>query len=125
MLISHRLQAAPDGRSAGRGLRAPMVQAFENGTEHARRRDAHTIASGRGRRRLEIFSILRAVRESKGFAIAVDDEGRRARSTRVAREEGLLLCPEGAATTPAAEGLRWRRARDKNDRVMVSIARQA
>ena len=47
------------------------------------------------------FLILRAVRESGGFAIAVDDDAIAGRSTEFAREEGLLLCPEGAATYAA------------------------
>ena len=38
------------------------------------------------------------MRESKGFAIAVSDEKISAALNDVAREEGLLLCPEGAAT---------------------------
>ena len=45
--------------------------------------------------------ILRAVRESCGFAIAVDDESISAGLDEVSREEGLLLCPEGAATYAA------------------------
>ncbi|MFX6230523.1 pyridoxal-phosphate dependent enzyme, partial [Acinetobacter baumannii] len=45
--------------------------------------------------------ILRAVRESKGFAIAVDDDKISSALNEVAREEGLLLCPEGAATYAA------------------------
>jgi len=47
------------------------------------------------------FLILRAVRESGGFAIAVEDEAIMAARDQVAREEGLLLCPEGAATYAA------------------------
>ena len=52
---------------------APMVRAFEAGAEHAPRwEDAHTIASGiRVPQAVGDFLILRAVRESKGFAIAV------------------------------------------------------
>ena len=82
---------------------APMVQAFENGTEHARRwEDAQTIASGiRVPQAIGDFLVLRAVRESKGFAIAVTDEKISAALDEVAREEGLLLCPEGAATYAA------------------------
>lgn len=47
--------------------------AFENGVEHAPRwEDAQTIASGiRVPQAVGDFLILRAVRESKGFAIAV------------------------------------------------------
>src|SRR6202045_1185305 len=55
---------------------APMVRAFERGEEHAARwENAHTIAAGiRVPQALGDFLILRAVRESKGFAIAVNDE---------------------------------------------------
>ena len=47
------------------------------------------------------FLILRAVRESGGFAISVSDPDLLEAQTQVAREEGLLLCPEGAATYAA------------------------
>src|SRR4249919_3288377 len=82
---------------------APMVKAFEAGEEHAPRwENAHTIASGiRVPRAIGDFLILRAVRESGGFAIAVSDEAISAALDEMAREEGLLLCPEGAATYAA------------------------
>jgi len=82
---------------------APMVRAFEAGEEHAPRfENAHTIASGiRVPQAIGEFLILRAVRESGGFAIAVSDEAIAAALTEVARGEGLLLCPEGAATYAA------------------------
>jgi threonine synthase len=41
------------------------------------------------------------VRESSGFAIAVTDAAITAAIDEVARGEGLLLCPEGAATYAA------------------------
>jgi threonine synthase len=41
------------------------------------------------------------VRESNGFAIAVSDAAITAALEEAAREEGLLLCPEGAATYAA------------------------
>jgi threonine synthase len=47
------------------------------------------------------FLILRAVRESNGFAIAVSDEAITAGLDEVARDEGFLMCPEGAATYAA------------------------
>ena len=82
---------------------APMVKAFEDGVEHAPRwENAHTIASGiRVPQAVGDFMILRAVRESKGFAIAVPDEAITAALDDAARVEGLLLCPEGAATLAA------------------------
>jgi threonine synthase len=82
---------------------APIVRAFEKGEEHAQRfENAHTIASGiRVPAAVGDFLILRAVRESKGFAIAVSDAAIEAGLKEVAREEGFLMCPEGAATYAA------------------------
>ncbi|HEX2656572.1 MAG TPA: threonine synthase [Xanthobacteraceae bacterium] len=82
---------------------APMVRAFEAGEEHAPRwENAHTVASGiRVPQAVGDFLILRAVRESGGFAIAVPDEAINAALSEVARAEGFLLCPEGAATYAA------------------------
>jgi threonine synthase len=82
---------------------APMVRAYDEGVEHAPRwENAHTIAAGiRVPQAVGDFLILRAVRESKGFAIAVTDEAISASLDEVARREGFLLCPEGAATYAA------------------------
>ena len=82
---------------------APMVRAYERGEEHAARwENAHTIAAGiRVPQALGDFLILRAVRESGGFAIAVDDKTIAAGLDEVARTEGFLMCPEGAATYAA------------------------
>jgi threonine synthase len=82
---------------------APMVRAFEKGEEHAPRwENAYTIASGiRVPQAIGDFLILRAVRESGGFAIAVSDAAITAALDEMAREEGFLLCPEGAATYAA------------------------
>jgi threonine synthase len=82
---------------------APMVKAFEAGDEHAPRwENAHTIASGiRVPQAIGDFLILRAVRESGGFAVAVPDEAISAALDEMARAEGFLLCPEGAATYAA------------------------
>jgi threonine synthase len=82
---------------------APMVRAFDEGVEHAPRwENATTIASGiRVPQAIGDFLILRAVRESGGFAIAVDDAAISAALDEAARTEGFLLCPEGAATYAA------------------------
>ncbi len=82
---------------------APMVRAYEAGEEHAPRfENAHTIASGiRVPQAVGDFLILRAVRESKGFAIAVSDDAITAAVDEVARQEGFLMCPEGGATYAA------------------------
>jgi len=82
---------------------APIVRAYDAGEETAPRwENAQTIASGiRVPQAIGDFLILRAVRESKGFAIAVPDEKILAALDEVAKTEGLLLCPEGAATYAA------------------------
>jgi threonine synthase len=82
---------------------APIVRAWEAGDEHAPRwEDAHTVAAGiRVPKAVGDFLILRAVRESGGFAIAVPDEEIATAVEGAAREDGLLLCPEGGATLAA------------------------
>jgi threonine synthase len=82
---------------------APMVRAFEQGVEFADRWEgAHTIAMGiRVPRAVGDFLILRAVRESGGAALAVSDDAIGAAVRDVARDDGLLLCPEGGATLAA------------------------
>jgi len=82
---------------------APIVKAFEDGTKHAEPWvDAHTIAAGiRVPAAIGDFLILEAVRESNGFAVAVDDDVIQAAQEDCAKKEGILLCPEGAATLAA------------------------
>ena len=82
---------------------APMVRAFEAGLEHAEPwEDAATVAAGiRVPGAVGDFLILRAVRESGGFAVAVSDESILAARDRAASESGFLMCPEGAATLAA------------------------
>jgi len=82
---------------------APIVRAFEEGRERAQPwMDAHTIAAGiRVPGALGDFLILRAVRASGGTALAVDDDAIERARAEVGVKEGLLLCPEGAATYAA------------------------
>ena len=82
---------------------APMVRAYEQGVEHGTRwENSHTVAAGiRVPQAVGDFLILRAVRESGGFAIAVSDEAIAAGLEEISREEGFLMCPEGAATYAA------------------------
>lgn len=91
---------------------APIVRAFEAGADHAPRwEEAETVAAGiRVPKAIGDFLILRALRESEGRAIAVSDAAILAARDEAARRDGLLLCPEGAATLAAwqkalAEGL--------------------
>jgi threonine synthase len=83
---------------------APIVEAWQSGEEHAPRwEDAHTVAAGiRVPKAIGDFLILRAVRASKGFAIAVPDDEIVQAVEDAATRDGLLLCPEGGATLAAA-----------------------
>ena len=100
---------------------APMVKAWEAGDEHAERwQDAHTVAAGiRVPKAVGDFLILRAVRESGGFAIAVPDEAILAAVDEAARQDGLLLCPEGGATLAAAAQALERGLISRSDRVVL------
>lgn len=86
---------------------APIVRAFEAGEEHAERwENAHTVAAGiRVPKAVGDFLILRAVRESGGRAIAVEEEALLRATAESALQDGMLLCPEGGATLAA-----WRQA---------------
>lgn len=82
---------------------APIVKAWEAGEEHAPLwENAHTVAAGiRVPIAVGDFLIIRAVRESDGFCITLSDEEIMDARNVIAKEEGLLLCPEGAATAAA------------------------
>ncbi len=82
---------------------APIVRAYEAGEEHAERWEgAATIAAGiRVPKAVGDFLILRAVRASGGAALAVGDPAILAAVDACARQDGLLLCPEGGATLAA------------------------
>src|ERR1700736_1008659 len=78
---------------------APMVKAWEEGAEHAPRwGNAHTFAAGiRVPQAVGDFLMLRAVRESGGFATAVSEDAIAEAWREGAGEGGLLLLPQGAA----------------------------
>ena len=83
---------------------APMVRAFEAGEEFAARVDDAYTRTAMGIRvpaAIGDFLILRAVRESKGWAVAVSDDAIDEGVSEFARKERFLLCPEGAATYAA------------------------
>jgi threonine synthase len=89
---------------------APIVRAFEAGEDFAERWEgAATIATGiRVPKAVGDFLILRAVRESKGAAIAVAEAAIVEAVDDVARDDGMLLCPEGGAVVAG-----WRSALDR------------
>ena len=82
---------------------APIVKAWDEGADHAEFwENAETEASGiRVPSALGDFLILRALRESGGFAIAISDEEILRTAAEIGHRDGLLMCPEGAATAAA------------------------
>ncbi|MFN2587901.1 MAG: threonine synthase [Actinomycetota bacterium] len=83
---------------------APIARAFEAGAESADPWDGEpaTIAAGlRVPAPSEADLVLRVVRTSGGAMVAVSDGAIRAAVEELASAEGILVCPEGAATLAA------------------------
>ena len=86
---------------------APIPKAFEEGRNVSEAwKDAHTFASGlRVPKAYGDYIILDIVRRSGGTAIAISDEEMLASLLEWSRDEGMFLCPEGAAATAAYDKL--------------------
>ena len=86
---------------------APIVRAFQQGTERAEPWEAATtVADGlRVPRAIGDFLILRAVRESGGTALAVSDQAMVQGMLEIGRTEGVSAAPEGGAALAAVEQL--------------------
>ena len=100
---------------------APIVDAFNKGLDHAPLwKDAQTVASGiRVPAAIGDFLILQAIKESGGCAFAVNDEHIIKVRDLVAQEDGLLLCPEGAATAAGYQMALEQKIIDPNEKVML------
>ncbi len=100
---------------------APMVRAFEQGADTATPWEgAETVAFGINvASALGDFLILSAVRDTGGTAIAVDDADMLAEQAVCAATEGVLMCPEGAATLAAVSRLRSSGWLDGSEEVVV------
>jgi threonine synthase len=86
---------------------APIPKALEEGKNVSEAwKDAHTFASGlRVPKAYGDYLILDFVRRSGGTAIAISDEEMLASLLEWSRDEGIFLCPEGAAATAAYDKL--------------------
>jgi threonine synthase len=87
---------------------APLVKAFEEGADESEPwPDPRTLAHGlRVPKAFGDFLVLRAVRQSGGTAVSVSDRAILSAMARIAREAGILACPEGAATLAAVDAMR-------------------
>jgi threonine synthase len=100
---------------------APIVRAWEQGTEYAEPwAGAHTYASGlRVPKAVGDFLMLDAIRASGGAAIAVEDEEMRAWTPVMGADTGIFCAPEGAATAAAAARLLQSGAIRPDDEVVL------
>lgn len=79
---------------------APIVRAFEQGKDKAEpwENGFTSIPGVRVPSTIGDFLILKVLRESNGFAVAIDDEEAEEARRSLARSDGIHLSPEGAAT---------------------------
>ena len=86
---------------------APIVRAFQQGTEKAQPwENASTLADGlRVPRAIGDFLILRAVRESGGTALAVTDQSMVDGMLAIGKHAGVSAAPEGGAAFVAVQKL--------------------
>ena len=98
-----------------------MVQAFVSGADRAEPwPDPVTAASGlRVPAPLGDRLMLRALRESGGGAVAIDDPVLLETAALVSREEGVDVSPEGGAALAAVESLVQRGIVDRGETIVV------
>jgi threonine synthase len=100
---------------------APIVRAFEAGKESADPwHNASTIASGlRVPQAVADFLMLRVLRESQGTALSVSDGEMLDEIAFIGRTEGVLFCPEGAASIAALRRLTAQKWIHPDDEVLL------
>ena len=100
---------------------APIYKAWNEGKEFAPLwDDAKTIAAGiRVPVAVGDFLIIRAVNESNGFSITVNDNEIVNARDEISVSEGTLLCPEGAATFAAYKKALSSNLVSKNESVVL------
>ncbi|MDP6048381.1 MAG: threonine synthase [Candidatus Bathyarchaeota archaeon] len=100
---------------------APIPKAFEEEKgESEFWQNAETLATGlRVPHALGDFLVLNAARESGGSALAVTDDEIIDGIGQIAKEEGLFVCPEGAATFAALKYLIDDGKVDKDEKVVL------
>ncbi len=100
---------------------SPIVRAYREGKNVSEfHTGAQTLAAGiRVPKALGDFLVLEAVRETGGVAISVNDDEIMKALLLVARTEGMLICPEGAAAVAALPHLVKQGVLNAGERVVV------
>ncbi len=99
----------------------PIVRAFEQGKKSATKwENAHSFAGGiRVPSAIGDYLILDAIRSSGGTAVAVPDSEIKTAMYKLARTEGIMLCPEAAATAAALQTLIENGFLDKDEKIVL------
>ncbi|MEM1178129.1 MAG: threonine synthase [Acidobacteriota bacterium] len=100
---------------------APVVEAFERGADRVGPwPDAATLAPGiRVPKPFADDLILRAIRDTGGTAVSVEDEAILDAMVRLGADEGLDACPEGAATLAGLLALQAKGDVDADERIVL------
>jgi threonine synthase len=100
---------------------APIVEAFKRGAaESIAVLTAHTVASGLNvPKAFGDFLVLDALRQTGGTSIAVTDQELLLAQQQLACNEGIFVCPEGAACFAAVNTLRSAGWLQGNETVVV------
>ncbi len=100
---------------------APIVRAFQEGKGESQFwEDAATVASGlRVPKAFADHLILKVLKESNGFAVAVSEDEIVGTVREIAQREGMFMCPEGAAGFAALRHLLSAGFVSDEDRVLV------
>lgn len=99
----------------------PIVRAWQEGKAESQfEPESKTAAFGINvPKALGDFLVLEAVRSTGGCAISVSDEELLQAQALLARNEGLFICPEGAATLAAAQKLRESNWLKEHERIVL------
>jgi threonine synthase len=106
---------------------APLVKAYNSGEEEVKEawEKAETIAAGlRVPRPYASYLVLRALRETKGMAVAVDDT-EIVSSMKTFLKNGVYACPEASATLAALNELKNEGAIDKDEGILLYLTGNA
>ncbi len=100
---------------------APVVRAMKEGKEKCEHwENAHTIAAGLlVPKAYGDYLILRAIRGSHGKAVSVSDAEILKAMKELAKEEGVWMCPEGAATYASLPQLREDGFLEKDENILL------
>jgi threonine synthase len=106
---------------------APLVEAYNKDEPEVKEawKDAETIAAGlRVPYPFASYLILRAIRETGGMAVAVDDK-EIISSMKIFFKMGVYACPEAASTLAALNKLKNEDAFDQNEKTLLYLTGNA